>query len=176
MNQRDNSFFDRLVDALIDRKHPFWRDERQSAVYHEASTAAMTMQSLLAPVVGGVCMLIGGKPVVGAVLGMLFVGIVCQQIIVGILFRRRVGLDPGAWFKGASRPRKLATAVVFLFYISCYMWVSRTASQFDTTPSNRSILAIAIGLAGGGAVIGALLALYRKKTAALLQAEDDDLQ
>ncbi len=174
MNRQDRSFFDRLVDALIDRKHPFWRDERQAAVYHEGSTAAMTLQSLLAPIVGGVCMLIGGKPVIGAVVVMLLVSTFCQQILVGILFRKRVSIDPKAWARGSSRGRKLTIAMVFLFYTGCYLWASG-AARFDSTPDGRSLAAVAAALVCGGAVAGGLFALYQKKTAAWANSEDDEL-
>ena len=34
-SSRFDTRIDRIMDALLDRQHPFWRDERQRAVYTE---------------------------------------------------------------------------------------------------------------------------------------------
>jgi putative transcriptional regulator len=64
MNATQTSRIDRFVDVILDRDDPFWKDERQRAIYNEAAAAALTLQSYLICIAGGVGMLVAGKAVV----------------------------------------------------------------------------------------------------------------
>jgi hypothetical protein len=126
---------DRIVDALIDRKHPFWQDERQAAVFNEASSAALVLQSILLPVVGGICLLIVGRPAIGTVTAMLLTLVIGQFLVMKVLLRRHVHFDTKAWRKDSSPFRKRVGLLAGLFYVACFLWArfhTLSPSKVDT--------------------------------------------
>jgi hypothetical protein len=144
---------DQIVDALIDRKHPFWKDERQAAVYNEASTAAVALQALLLPVVGGVCLLIAGRPAIGIVTAMILTSVLAQGLIMRVLMRRNVQVDGKSWRKDSSPFRKRVGLSVAIFYLACFFW-----ARFHTLNPAKIDGATWAGIVVGGAfVIGAAL-------------------
>jgi hypothetical protein len=126
---------DRIVDALIDRKHPFWQDERQAAVYNEASSAALVLQSILLPVVGGIGLLVVGRPAIGIVTAMMLTLLIGQFLVMRVLIRRHVQFDSKAWRQGSSIFRKRMGLIVGIFYVACFLWAryhSLNPSKVDT--------------------------------------------
>lgn len=113
---------DRVVDALIDRKHPFWNDERQSAVYNEAAAAALVLQGFLIVLVGGIGLLVVGRPATGIITAMVLTVTAGQMLIVGVLVRRHVEFDAKTWSRQASPVRKGVAALLFVFYVVCFLW------------------------------------------------------
>ncbi len=151
---------DRVVDALLDRQHPFWQDERQAAVYNEASSAALVLQSILLPIVGGVGLLIVGRPAIGIVTAMMLTMLAGQGLIMRVLTRRHVQLDPKAWRKGSSPFRQRASLLVAIFYIACFAW-----ARFNTFNPSKVDKASLASLLGGVAfgLAAATAALYAYK-------------
>ena len=138
-------WIDRTVDALIDREHPFWQDERQAAVYNEAASAALVLQATLIPIVGGIGLLIAGKPAVGLVTAIMVAAGVSQWLVLGVLLRRRVNIDLSEWRKGMSTRRKVVSAAVGLFYAACFAWVQfRT---FDLPKDRDTVVGMVVGAA-----------------------------
>jgi hypothetical protein len=121
-SSKSPSRIDRFVDALIDRNHPFWNDERQTAVFHEASTAGFTLQGIVLPIVGSLCLLIGGRPVIGVVTAMLLTSVLSQFLVQALLARRHVEIDMKSWRRDSSRFRRLLTVAVVALYFACFAW------------------------------------------------------
>jgi hypothetical protein len=148
--------FDRFVDLLLDRRHPFWADERQAAVYTEAATAALNFQAFAVVVVASATLLVGGKPVLGAVTALVLAATCGQYLIMAILTRRHVDLFPGGWRRQMSKGRAAVTLVVALLYVASALWVLGRSQPFDPTGSDVALAAF--GLAVGGGAVGALSA------------------
>jgi hypothetical protein len=153
---------DRIVDALIDRKHPFWQDERQAAVYNEAAAAALVLQGILIPVIGGFGLLVVGRPAVGIVTAMVLSVAAGQWLIFGVLMRRHVHFDTKAWRQGSSMTRRAIGIVVGIFYIGCYLWAR--FHSFDVTKIDRPTwIAIAVGLMAGIAAMVFAQRAYKQR-------------
>jgi hypothetical protein len=145
---------DRIVDVLIDRKHPFWQDERQAAIYNEAAAAALVLQAFLLVIVGSIGLLIVGKPAVGLVTALVLTATVGQLLIMGVLLRRHVEFDMKAWTKQASAKRKLFALCTYLFYVGCFVW-----TQYRDTKLGKFDTSTIAGLVVGGAFAIGLFAL-----------------
>ncbi len=145
---------DRLVDALIDRKHPFWQDERQSAIYNEAASAALVLQTFLIIIVGGIGLVLVGKPAIGLVTAMVLTATLGQFLIFGVLLRRHVEIDVKSWQKHASKTRKVVGLAVGGFYLACFLWV-----KYRSTKIGKLDLSTIAGLVTGAAFAVALFAL-----------------
>ncbi len=122
---------DRIVDALIDRQHPFWKDERQAAIFNEASNAALNLQSLLLPIVGSVGLLIVGRPAIGIVTAMVLTGSVGQWLVLSVLVRRHVAVDMKGWMSSTSRTRRLISGAVIVGYIASLARAWTMGETFD---------------------------------------------
>jgi hypothetical protein len=146
--------FDRLIDLLLDRKHPFWKDERQTAVYTEGATAAFIFQSLLVPVVGGIGLLIGGKQVLGIITAMVLTVGMGGWLVFGVLARRHVDIDVKQWTKDSSRTRRAVSIVISLFYAACVLWVLYRDSL--KTGDRSTVLGSLVG--AGTAIAGFVVA------------------
>lgn len=117
-----SSRLDRLVDFLLDRQDPFWNDERHRAIYNEAAAAALMLQTYLVVVVGGVGLLIVGRPALGLVTTIVLCGTAGHYLIMAILNRRHVELFPRGWRKKTSWGSKAFAIAITLFYIACALW------------------------------------------------------
>jgi hypothetical protein len=156
------SRLDRFVDLLLDKKHPFWKDERQRAIYNEAAAAALMLQTMLVVFIGSIGLLIGGGKVLGLVTAIVLCGTAGQFLIMAILTRRHVDLFPTGWQKQTSRNRKAFSIAISLFYAASALYVMLT----DGSDLNKSRVAGLLfgGLAGGGLVFG-LIQYFKRKMA-----------
>jgi plasmid maintenance system antidote protein VapI len=145
---------DRLIDTLIDRKHPFWKDERQAAIYNEAASAALVLQTFLLVIIGAIGLLIAGKPAIGIVTAMVLTATLGQMLIFWVLLRRHVEIDMKAWSKQASLKRKAIGVCTYLFYVGAFTW----AKFRGTTIGNVDLSTIA-GLITGSVTAIALFTL-----------------
>lgn len=145
---------DRVVDALIDRNHPFWNDERQSAIYNEAAAAALALQGFLIVLVGGIGLLIVGRPAIGIVTAMVLTVTAGQMLVVGVLVRRHVEFDARTWSRQASPARKGVAALLFAFYVACYLW-----ARFHSGERGHLDGSTVAGLVTGAAFAVGLMAL-----------------
>jgi hypothetical protein len=145
---------DRFVDALIDRKHPFWKDERNAAIYNEAASAALVFQTFLLVIIGGIGLLIAGKPAIGIVTAMVLTATLGQMLIFWVLLRRHVEIDMKTWSKQASAKRKAIGLCTYLFYVGAFIW----AKFRDAKVGNLDLSTVA-GMVTGGAAAIALFAL-----------------
>ena len=153
LDMKSSSFdtrIDRIMDALLDRHHPFWRDERQRAVYTEAATAALVLQSALLPIVGGIALLVGGRQFLGVITAMMLILSLSQWLIFAVLARRNVDLDVSKWRKDSSPLRRRLSVGLALFYTGCVLWV-----LFSGNIDDSSTL---VGIASGMIVATALVA------------------
>jgi uncharacterized BrkB/YihY/UPF0761 family membrane protein len=153
-----SSRLDRFVDLLLDKKHPFWKDERQRAVYNEAAAAALMLQSFLIVFVGAIGLLVVGKPALGLVTAIVLCGSVGQYLIMAILNRRHVDLFPSGWQRQTSLGRRVVAALVALFYVACVLWVLLDRQDEDTR--HGLLVGGVFGLAVWGGIAIALL--YKK--------------
>jgi hypothetical protein len=128
---QSSSRLDRFVDLLLDKKHPFWKDERQRAVYNEAAAAALMLQTALVVFVGGVGLLIVGKPAFGLVSTIVLCGTVGQYLIMAILNRRHVEMFPAGWHKQTSPGRRAFAIALALFYVACALWTMLDGGNKD---------------------------------------------
>ncbi len=145
---------DRFVDALIDRKHPFWKDERNAAIYNEAASAALVLQTFLLVIIGGIGLLIAAKPAIGIVTAMVLTATLGQMLIFWVLLRRHVEFDVKTWSKQASAKRKAIGLCTYLFYMSSLAW-----TKFRDTKIGKLDVSTIAGMVTGGAAAIALLAL-----------------
>jgi hypothetical protein len=156
------SRLDRFVDLLLDKKHPFWKDERQRAVYNEAAAAALVLQSILVTFVGSIGLLVGGVKVLGLVTVLVLSMTVGQFLIMAILTRRHVDLFPAGWQKQTSRSRKIFSIALSLFYAASALFVMLT----DGTDWDRSgIAGLVVGGLGGAGVVLGLVHYFKRKMA-----------
>jgi hypothetical protein len=155
-----SSRLDRFVDLLLDKKHPFWKDERQRAVYHEASTAALSLQSILVTLIASIGILIAGVKVIWLVIALVLTVSATQFLIMAILSRRHVNLFPSGWQKQTSRNRKIFPIAVNLFFLACVLF----AMLSDGKDWDRSTIAgmLVGGLTGAGVTLGAVHYFKRK--------------
>ena len=162
---------DRLVDVLLDRKHPFWSDERQAAIYNEAAAAALTLQAILVVFIGGIGLLVVGKPAIGIVTALVLTVTAGQMLIFGVLVRRHVEFDLKTWNRQASPLRRGVALVLGLFYVACYLWASFHPTKF--AEMDWSTIA---GMVTGAAVAIALVALAgaASKRAVRTRQDQDD--
>jgi hypothetical protein len=153
------SRLDRFVDLLLDKKHPFWKDERQRAVYNEAAAAALMLQTFLVVFVGSIGLLIVGKPVLGLVTAMVLCGTVGQYLMMAVLNRRHVELFPSGWQKQTSAGRRAFALAIWLLYVLSAAWVF--ASDAESDSSKGALVGGAIGIV---VLLGVILARKRKAT------------
>lgn len=142
---------DRVIDVLIDRRHPFWKDERQTAIYNEAAAAALVLQAILVVIIGGIGLLVVGKAAIGIVTAMVLTVTAGQMLIFGVLVRRHVDFDLNEWNKHASPIRKTVAIGLGLFYVACYLWARFHTSNIgdldgSTIAGMATGAAFAIGL------------------------------
>ncbi len=164
---------DRIVDVLIDRNHPFWKDERQAAIYNEAAAAALVLQAFLMVIVGSIGLHIVGKPAIGLVTAMVLTVTVGQFLIMGVLLRRHVDFDVKTWTKQASSKRKLFALCTYLFYVVCLL-----RTQFGDTKFDKLDASTIAGLAAGAAFaigIGVLVSKASKRAIQKRQAAADQM-
>jgi hypothetical protein len=154
-----SSRLDRFVDLLLDRNHPFWNDERQRAVYNEASAAALVLQTVLTVFVGSIAILIGGVKVLGLVSSIVLCATVGQFLIMAILTRRHVDIFPTGWQK-QSRNRKLFSIALVTLYAGSALFVM--ISNGKDWNISTVVGTLVGGLVGGGLGIGAILFFKRK--------------
>ena len=138
------------MDALLDREHPFWRDERQRAVYTEAATAALVLQSVLMPIVGGIALLVGGRSILGVITAMMLILSLSQWLIFAVLARRNVDLDLGKWRKDSSPTRRRLSIGLAIFYTGCVLWVLFSGNVVD---DSSTLMGVVSGMAVAALVI-----------------------
>jgi hypothetical protein len=155
-----SSRLDRFVDLLLDKNHPFWKDERQRAVYNEASAAALALQTILTVFVGSIAILIGGTKVLGLVTTIVFCATVGQFLIMAILTRRHVDLFPKGWQNQTSRARKLFSFALVTLYAGSALFVM--ISNGKDWNISTAIGTLVGGVVSGGAGIGAILFFKRR--------------
>jgi MFS family permease len=156
-----SSRLDRFVDLLLDKKHPFWKDERQRAVYNEAAAAALMLQTILVVFAGSIGLLIGGKQVIGLATAIVLCGTVGQYLIMAILTRRHVELFPSGWGKQVSPGRKVFSVCLTLLYAGSALFVvSGNGKDWGTS----AIAGVIAGIVLGGGI--GLVLLYIKRKAA----------
>lgn len=161
---------DRVVDALIDRKHPFWKDERQAAIYNEAACAALVLQAFLLVIIGGIGLLVVGKPAIGIVTAMVLTVTLGQMLIFWVLLRRHVEFDAKTWRKQTSAKRKAIALCSYLFYLGCFTW----AKSRDTKFGGLDFSTIAGLITGAITAVGliALVSWTSKRAVKKRQAQD----
>lgn len=136
--------FDRVLDFLLDRRHPFWRDERQGAIYNEASAAALQFQALLLLPVASGCLFIWGRPALWAVLAIVGFCSLSQYLVFGILRRENVELFPPDWRKQVSPSRRIiAPASVSMFFFAC-AWVQVDGQWFDNLGFRLAMVGVVV--------------------------------
>jgi hypothetical protein len=155
-----SSRLDRFVDLLLDKNHPFWKDERQRAVYNEASAAALVLQTVLMVFIGSVGILIGGVKVLGLVTAILLCTTVGQFLIMAILTRRHVDLFPTGWQNQTSRNRKLFSfALVGMYAGSALSVMISNGKDWNVSTAFGTVVG---GLVGGGLSLAAITYFKRK--------------
>jgi peptidoglycan biosynthesis protein MviN/MurJ (putative lipid II flippase) len=159
MTQPRESQLERLADLLLDRNHPFWSDERQKAEYNEAAAAALQLQTFALVIVAGLALLVGGRPVLGAVTALVLAGTCGQWLMLGLLTRRNVEVFPKGWRHQASSTRKAVSLACGLFYLGCYMWVSMQSNTFDRS----TVVGVVAGAATGALAVYILTKRLRRR-------------
>ena len=167
LNQR----IDRFVDVLIDRQHPFWSDERNAIVYNEAASAALVLQTFLMVFIGGIGLLIVGKPALGLVTAMVLTVTLGQMLILGVLLRRHVEFDLKTWTKQASGKRKLFGLCTYVFYVACFLWAQFRGSKTGNLDGS-TIAGLIVGAAAAIALF-VLLGWALKRAVKKRQLLDD---
>ncbi len=165
-----NHRIDRIVDTLIDRNHPFWQDERQAAVYNEAAAAALALQAILIIVVGGIGLLLVGRPAIGIVTAMVLTVTVGQVLIFGVLLRRHVAFDTKKWREQSSPTRRRVSLLLGVFYVACYVWARFHDTHFSKIDWS-TIAGFATGI-GFALALVALGAFASKRAIAKRQTHD----
>jgi hypothetical protein len=145
---------DRIVDVLIDRKHPFWKDERNAAIYNEAASAALVLQTFLIVIIGGIGLLFAGKAAVGIITAMVLTVTVGQALIFGVLLRRHVEIDVKTWQKQSTMRRRIVSGGLALFYLACCLW-----AQFHQTKIGKLDASSIAGMVTGAAFAVGLFVL-----------------
>jgi uncharacterized BrkB/YihY/UPF0761 family membrane protein len=153
-----SSRLDRFVDLLLDKKHPFWKDERQRAVYNEAAAAALMLQSFLVVFVGAIGLLVVGKPALGLVSTIVLCGTIGQYLIMVILKRRHVEMFPAGWHRQTSPGRRAFAIALALFYVACALWTMLDDRNRDAAHGMLVGVVFALAVCGGIAIT----LLYKK--------------
>jgi hypothetical protein len=160
--QQTTSRLDHFVDALLDKKHPFWKDERQRAVYNEAAAAALVLQTILVVFVGSIGLLVGGREVLGLVTAIVLSGTVGQYLIMAILTRRHVELFPGSFGKQVSPGRTIFAICLGLLYAGSALLVVAVDRKDWGKSSLPEVLA---GIIVGGGIGCAAVIFFKRKAA-----------
>ncbi len=139
---------DRIVDLLIDRNHPFWKDERQTAMYNEAAAAALALQGILIVLIGGIGLIVVGTKALGLITAMVLTVVGAQGLVLAMLKRRHIDFDFPGWKQSSTASKRISVSLS-IFYLACFFWAKffeETTSKFDQSTA-------------AGMVVGALSAI-----------------